>query len=135
MGESKRRKVILGDKYGTKETSRGLPKKVELKPKRRQVHSTNKKAIKRTQRSLSNDAMNTVVQLLIELQTMSEQCQSYAQKRVVYLGENKPRVREIGVHLYQLGGEDLMFSVADQIPKYDQRELEFAWDGIGQWRA
>lgn len=135
MGEAKRRQAILGDRYGTKETSQGLPKKVELKPKRRQVDSTNKKAIKRTPKPLSKAASDTALKLFMELKNMSDNCQTSDPNRVVYLGVNKPRVREIGVHLYQLGGEDLMFSVADQIPKYDQRELEFAWDGIGQWRA
>ncbi len=56
-------------------------------------------------------------------------------ERAAFLGETRQRTREIGQQLNRLGGWNLMSWVADKIPKYDQRELEVAWDGIGKWRC
>ena len=47
----------------------------------------------------------------------------------------KERVREIGRLLNDLGGFNLMSDVGLTITGTNQRELEFAWSGIGQWQA
>jgi hypothetical protein len=78
-----------------------------------------------------------VPDLLAELQAMSRDCRTplHSEDRAVYLGENKPRVREIGEKLNKLGGYNLMLWVAYQVPQHDQRELECAWHGIGEWES
>jgi hypothetical protein len=53
--------------------------------------------------------------------------------RVVYLGQALPEVIAIGEELDRIGGFDLMQAVASEIPYIDQRELDYAWDGIGGW--
>jgi hypothetical protein len=53
--------------------------------------------------------------------------------RVVYLGQALPEVIAIGEELDRIGGFDLMQAVASEIPYIDHRELEYAWDGIGEW--
>lgn len=58
-----------------------------------------------------------------------------SEDRAVYLGINKPRVRDIGQRLHELGGHHLMVSVWREIPKHDQLELTYAWHGIGIWEV
>lgn len=54
--------------------------------------------------------------------------------------ENKPyqAIVDLGKRLNKLGGYDAMVDVANLVRENDRttaRELEFAWDGIGMWRA
>ncbi|GJD22906.1 hypothetical protein RIVM261_078620 [Rivularia sp. IAM M-261] len=78
-----------------------------------------------------------VGELLHELKKMSQDCleEIYSSNRMVYLGLNRKRVIQIGEELNDIGGLRLMILVARQIPNYDQRQLEFAWSGIGQWMS
>ena len=46
---------------------------------------------------------------------------------------NLPRIRDIGEELNQLGGRQLMYSVADSLPREYQRTVDVAWHGIGGW--
>lgn len=56
-----------------------------------------------------------------------------------YLERDKPRAREIGERLYEVGGHALMERVHQTIvaraPPYSGRHLDYAWDGVGDWRA
>ena len=93
------------------------------------------------------EEINAIPGLLQELQAMSRDCQIPiysdsealatlgASDREVYLGTNKPRVKEIGERLNSSGGYNLMLWAPKQIPLHDQRELECAWHGIGQWES
>ncbi len=78
-----------------------------------------------------------VPKLLAELQQMSRDCRHPINHvdRDVYLGDSKPRVRDIGERLNKAGGHQLMLWVCKQIPQHDQKLLECAWNGIGDWRA
>ena len=57
------------------------------------------------------------------------------ENRVVFLGDDKPAVKEIGERLNQLGGYNLMLTAYKSVPVHDQLELTYAWDGIGGWRV
>ena len=83
------------------------------------------------------EEIHAIPELLAELQAMSRDCKSsfYSEDREVYLGSNKPRVREIGKRFNKAGGYNLMLWAAKQIPVHDQRELECVWHGIGQWES
>jgi hypothetical protein len=93
------------------------------------------------------EEINAIPELFAELQAMSRDCKTPlhsdsealatlgASDREVYLGTNRPRVREIGERLNKAGGYNLMLWAAKQIPLHDQRELECAWHGIGQWES
>ena len=53
---------------------------------------------------------------------------------------HKERCREIGMAIHEIGGLELMQAIhagTQTMYKgpYDARILEFAWDGIGDWRA
>lgn len=74
-----------------------------------------------------------VLTLLEELKAMSINCKIEGENRAVYLGANKPRAREIGERLNEISGFGLMNWVALQVPAHDRRELDYAWDGIGDW--
>lgn len=56
-----------------------------------------------------------------------------------YLEKDKPRAREIGERLNEIGGHALMEQVHQTIvataPPYSGRHLDFAWDGVGDWSA
>lgn len=52
-----------------------------------------------------------------------------------YLGQWRDTARWVGERLNKIGGFDLMYSISDIVPSYDRKSLEFAWDGIGTWRA
>lgn len=58
-----------------------------------------------------------------------------SQDRCVYLGPHKARSREIGQRLYELGGMSLMIYAIGHVIGFDQRELDYAWDGIGEWHC
>lgn len=75
--------------------------------------------------------------LLSELKNLSLNCLEPidSEYRSCFLNENKPRVREIGQRLHELGGYNLMLSVWREMPKHDQLELTHAWHGIGIWEA
>ena len=49
------------------------------------------------------------------------------------------RAREIGLRLNEMGGKKLMqhaySKVKTALGRVTARELEFAWDGIGEWLA
>ncbi|NMG11949.1 hypothetical protein [Brasilonema sp. UFV-L1] len=48
---------------------------------------------------------------------------------------NIEKTRKLGEELNQAGGLDLMRAVGTMVPAYDQRELDYAWNGIGGWLA
>jgi uncharacterized membrane-anchored protein YhcB (DUF1043 family) len=56
-----------------------------------------------------------------------------------YLPRREGVVRDIGRELNARGGNDLMLAVhtaiADQMGGTAARELEYAWDGIGEWQS
>ncbi|MGC1395599.1 MAG: GIY-YIG nuclease family protein [Coleofasciculaceae cyanobacterium] len=98
-------------------------------------------ALRKIEKDWEQDICNSpddgIGRLYHELITMSKNCPKsiYSFNRIVYLGKNQKRVKDIGERLNQIGGFHLMIIVARQIPDYDIRELEFAWDKIGDWRA
>lgn len=56
-----------------------------------------------------------------------------------FLMADKPRTREIGERLNEIGGHALMLqthaAVVATCPPYCGQHLEIAWNGIGDWRA
>lgn len=56
-----------------------------------------------------------------------------------FLRRAKGRAREIGELLYDRGGHDLMLQVHEEVRQAlggsSGRELEVAWDGIGEWQG
>lgn len=81
--------------------------------------------------------LNEATDLINELVSMSQNNLEPldSEDRCIFLGENKTRVREIGQKLHDLGEMDLMIHAANQIIGFDQRELDYAWDGIGEWKC
>lgn len=87
--------------------------------------------------------------LMRELINMSSTCETWGCDRAVYLAvENRPRVQAIGRRYNEVGGFDFMSERAEWLEaclsnmlpphperKGDLRELDLAWDGIGDWRA
>jgi hypothetical protein len=76
--------------------------------------------------------------LVAELINLSLNCQEPidSEYREVFLAENnKPRVKQIGEKLHELGGHNLMIGAWQSIPKHDQLELTYAWDGVGVWEV
>jgi hypothetical protein len=78
--------------------------------------------------------------LLEELKEMSLKCKVQGYERAVYLSQdNLPRVKEIGKELNEIGGIYLMRLVGSKLssPLYndDHTELNYAWNGIGEWLA
>ena len=63
------------------------------------------------------------------------------ENRVAYLSEkHKDAIRLLGTRAHEMGGFDLMQFVCEAARPMmkgpcDARTLEFAWDGIGEWRA
>lgn len=55
-----------------------------------------------------------------------------AKKKRPFQDENRPRVRELGSFLYEIGGHDLMCDVRDQMDECGS-DLDFVWRGIGEW--
>jgi hypothetical protein len=83
------------------------------------------------------EEINAIPGLVKELQEMSRICEvpKGSEDQEVFLGKNRVRVREIGERLNTNGGYNLMLWAAKQVPEYDQRELECAWHGIGEWMS
>lgn len=50
-----------------------------------------------------------------------------------YVGTDE--VREMGIRCHNLGGHELMLTVANSIPKNGGAGLDVAWDGIGEYKA
>jgi hypothetical protein len=78
--------------------------------------------------------------LFEDMKEMSLKCKVQGYERAVYLSqENLPRVKEIGQKLNQIGGINLMRLVGSKLssPLYndDHNELNYAWNGIGEWLA
>ena len=58
--------------------------------------------------------------------------------RNCFLECNKEAVRRIGERLHEIGGFSemlLAFNAVEVKYKYDKRELDAAWDGVGDWRS
>lgn len=55
--------------------------------------------------------------------------------RTSFLGQHKDLAKQVGQALEEKGGLVLMSAVMEQIPELDQRLLDYAWDGIGDWMA
>ena len=65
-----------------------------------------------------------------------ELCQMTTNKKhgaFIVNGSIKPRVRDIGKRLDEIGGFSLMSDVGLTVDKHLQRELDFAWSSIGDW--
>ena len=64
--------------------------------------------------------------------------QSLSEKRSPFSANQEiiDKVKEIGAQLNELGGTDLMGSIAtNYVPHCDQHELDLLWHGIGDWKA
>ena len=44
-------------------------------------------------------------------------------------------VKEIGWELHKKGGFNLMYAIAELIPKCEQRLLDHLWHGVGDWKC
>ncbi|WP_414553412.1 hypothetical protein [Anabaena sp. CCY 0017] len=73
--------------------------------------------------------------IIIELLKFSINDRTRGDNRSPYCGQNLEQVRSIGEKLNKLGGFDLMHLAGDLVPIYDQRNLDHAWNGIGDWKA
>jgi hypothetical protein len=73
--------------------------------------------------------------IIIELLKFSINDRTRGDNRSPYSGQNFEQVRSIGEKLNKLGGFDLMRLACDLVPIYDQRNLDYAWNGIGDWKA
>jgi hypothetical protein len=85
-----------------------------------------------------NHAINEEINNLIEeLKKMCTDCTEHpeSENRTVFLGNNISRVKQIGNRLHLLGGYSLLLSVYNEIPRHDQLELQYAWDGVGEWEV
>ena len=61
---------------------------------------------------------------------------SLSAERSPFMGENETATIEAGKTLNEIGGISLMIQVAKMIvPPCDQRELDYVWHGIGEWKA
>lgn len=78
------------------------------------------------------EEINAIPGLLQELQAMSRDCQIpiYSEDREVYLGTNKPRVKEIGERLNSSGGYNLMLWAAstNSSTRSEGIRMCLAWD-------
>ena len=50
-------------------------------------------------------------------------------------GTVKEAVRRMGARLDEIGGHELMYQVAEMMPRHSQRDIDMAFNGIGEWRA
>lgn len=73
--------------------------------------------------------------IIIELLKFSINDRTRGEDRSPYYGQNFERVREIGEKLNLLGGFELMRLACNLVPIYDRRNLDYAWNGIGDWKA
>lgn len=68
------------------------------------------------------------------LQELEDMCA--AKKRRPFQDENKTRTRQLGILLYEMGGDDgheLMCNTRDHLPEHGQKDLEYVWRNIGEW--
>lgn len=79
----------------------------------------------------------TETEIIAELLTMTltDTRDRDDENRAPFLENNRARVRELGQRLHNLGGFQMMQRAWSQVPRYDQRELECCWDGVGDWRS
>ena len=56
------------------------------------------------------------------------------ENRSPFLESNRERTEELGQRLWDIGRLLSMQKALSQMPKYDQPELDCAWDGVGNWR-
>jgi hypothetical protein len=92
----------------------------------------------------------TTEQITRELkQIMNDYPAKNEDDRYVFLksnGDPKGRPRELGMLLYSIGGDALLHKVMNDLVVYidsqaddkyahDLRQLEFCWNGIGEWMA
>ena len=84
------------------------------------------------QRAESLESWEAILKELLEMSVNDVRDESV---RSPYLEENLDRVRQLGRQLLEIGGEALMYRVAESVPPDDIRELEMAWDGIGMWQG
>lgn len=75
------------------------------------------------------------ISLKLELILMSYDCKTPCPKRSVYLSDNLERTQEIGRMLDSKFGFMGMAIACSKVPELDQRELDVAWNGIGQWQG
>jgi hypothetical protein len=58
---------------------------------------------------------------------------------VSFLGQNKERARQIGAALLEIGGHGLMVgthgTIAQRFGAASAQNLDYAWEGVGSWRA
>lgn len=71
----------------------------------------------------------------LRLMCYSDKRSENDENRSPFLEKNRNRVREIGKAINREHGFRAMVLVHDQMPLHDQRELEVAWDGIGDWQC
>lgn len=72
---------------------------------------------------------------IADLILMSTENDSEGSERCVYLGEFKPRSRQLGESIYKAHGDHGLQRAIGLVPRFDRCELNLAWDGIGMWRA
>ena len=133
----------MGRKRRNKANSQSLKKREQESTEFRKILAlTQKIAIERQEdfnwkkRFFETQEPETEIEVLQnELGGFSANNTDLSSDRDCYLGANKERTRQIGERLNSIGGFNLMQQVAESIPLVDQRELDFAWDGIGEWRC
>lgn len=78
-----------------------------------------------------------IANIKLELQTMCDDDLRMPSDpaRSPFLEQNKERVRQLGEQLNKIGGYPLMLSAYQSLPECDALELQFAWDGIGEWQC
>lgn len=92
----------------------------------------------------------TTEQITRELKQIMNDYPVKEDDRYVFLksnGDPKGRPRELGLLLYSIGGDALLHKVMNDLVVYidsrvndtymihDLRQLEFCWNGIGDWMA
>lgn len=76
-----------------------------------------------------------IIQHVKSLLSMSLKSDWTCRDRTPFLGDTREQVRRIGQDLNQWGGFELMQAICSKIPSYDQKELDWAWHGIGEWKS
>lgn len=95
----------------------------------------------RDQLRMSPHVLTEVKEVAIRLIDISQGDSDMSEDRKGFLAEElKDEIRNLGQKLYDLGGLTLMQYVVYCISQFfkhpsDQRCLDFAWDGIGEWRC
>jgi hypothetical protein len=81
-----------------------------------------------------NVARDPRLSTLIELLKMSLDDLRLNPERAPF-SDNLEKTRSLGQKAHDDGGFNLMYTFADLVPLYDQSELDYCWDGIGDWKA